>query len=175
MAKTMHLILRQEVEHLGRPGDSVEVKPGYARNYLLPRKLAVPLTEGNRKVVQQQKASLLRHDATLKADAEQLAAMVGKLTLTLTRKAGESGVLFGSVTTIDLAEQLHKSGYEIDRRKIHLEDPIKQLGEYAVPIRLHREVTVEVPVHVVSETTGSTVPEAAEASATAAETEETSE
>ena len=152
MAKTLHLILRHEIDHLGRPGDTIEVKPGYARNYLIPKKLAVPLTEGNRKAVQQQKAALLRHDATLKSDAEQLAAMVGKLTLTLTRKAGESGLLFGSVTTIDLAEELHKSGYEIDRRKIHLEDPIKQLGEYAVPIRLHREVIVEVPVHVVAET-----------------------
>ena len=151
MAKTMELILRQEVEHLGRRGEVVHVKAGYGRNYLLPRKLAMPVTEGNRKVVEQEKAAAVKRDAHEQSEAQQLAGMLGQTTLTVARKAGENGVLFGSVTSIDIAEELHKKGFEIDRRKIHLEEPFKQLGEFQVPVRLHKDVTVSVPVQVVPE------------------------
>jgi len=151
MAKTMELILREEVPNLGRRGDVVQVKNGYGRNYLLPRKLAVPLTEGNRKMVEQQKAAALKRDAKEQADAQQLAGILSQTTLILTRKAGETGTLFGSVTSLDIAEALEKKGFHVDRRKILLEDPIKQLGDFAVPVRLHREVTVSVPVQVVAE------------------------
>ncbi|MBI4442965.1 MAG: 50S ribosomal protein L9 [Acidobacteria bacterium] len=147
----MELILREDVAHLGRRGDVVQVKNGYARNYLLPQKLAVPLTEGNRKVVEQQKAAALRHEASEKSEIEQLAAMLASLTLTIARKAGETGALFGSVTSLDIGEALQQQGYEIDRRKILLEEPLKQLGEYQIPLRLHREVTASVTVQVVAE------------------------
>jgi len=151
MAKTMELILREDVEHLGRRGEVVQVKGGYGRNYLLPHKLAMKVTEGNRKVVEQERAAGLRRDARDQSDAQQLATMLAQTTLTIARKAGESGVLFGSVTSLDVAEALHKKGYEVDRRKIHLEEPIKQLGEFQVPVRLHKDVTVSVPVQVVPE------------------------
>lgn len=151
MAKTMELILRDEIPNLGRRGDVVNVKNGYGRNYLIPHKLAVPLTEGNRKAVEQQKASALKRDAKEQSDAAQLAAIIEKTTLVLTRKAGEGGTLFGSVTSMDLAEALEKKGFQIDRRKIQLEDPIKQLGEFAVSVKLHKEVTVSVPIQVVAE------------------------
>ena len=151
MGKILELILREDVAHLGRRGDVVQVKSGYARNYLLPQKLAVPLTEGNRKAVEQQKASALRHEVSEKSEAEQLAAMLASLTLTITRKAGETGALFGSVTSLDVGEALQQQGYEIDRRKILLDEPLKQLGEYQIPVRLHREVTASVTVQVVAE------------------------
>ena len=151
MGKILELILREDVAHLGRRGDVIQVKNGYARNYLLPRKLAVPLTEGNRKAVEQQKAAALRHEVSEKSEAEQLAAMLASLTLTITRKAGETGALFGSVTSLDVGEALQQQGYEIDRRKILLEEPLKQLGEYQVPLRLHREVTASITVQVVAE------------------------
>jgi len=151
MAKTMELILRKDVEQLGRRGQVVQVKAGYGRNYLLPLKLAMPVTEGNRKVVEQEKAAAIKRDAHEQSEAQQLAAMLAQTTLTVARKAGENGVLFGSVTSIDIAEELHKKGFEIDRRKIHLDEPIKQLGEFQVPVRLHKEVTVSVPIQVVPE------------------------
>ena len=151
MGKILELILREDVAHLGQRGDVVQVKSGYARNYLLPQKLAVPLTEGNRKAVEQQKAAALRHEASEKSQVEQLAAMLASLTLTITRKAGETGALFGSVTSLDVGEALQQQGYEIDRRKILLEEPLKQLGEYQVPLRLHREVTASITVQVVAE------------------------
>jgi large subunit ribosomal protein L9 len=150
MAKTMELILREDVEHLGRRGDIVQVKGGYGRNYLLPRKLAMLATQGNRKVVEQIKAAAVKRDAREQADAQQLAGMLAQTSLTIARKAGENGVLFGSVTSIDIAEALHRKGFEIDRRKIHLEEPLKQLGEFQVPVRLHKEVTVSVPVQVLA-------------------------
>ena len=151
MAKTMELILRKDVEQLGRRGQVVQVKAGYGRNYLLPHQLAMPVTEGNRKVVEQEKAAAIKRDAHEQSEAQQLAALLAQTTLTVARKAGENGVLFGSVTSIDIAEELHKKGFEIDRRKIHLEEPLKQLGEFQVPVRLHKEVTVSVPIQVVAE------------------------
>lgn len=151
MAKIMELILREEVAHLGGRGDIVSVKAGYGRNFLLPRKMAVPLTEGNKKVVAQQKIAGLKRDAKDKAEMEALAAILGQVSLSFTRKAGEAGVLFGSVTSIDIAEALNQKGYKLDRRKIHLEEPIKQLGDFQVPVKLHKEVTVQIAVIVAGE------------------------
>lgn len=147
----MELILREDVPKLGRRGDVVEVKDGYGRNYLLPKKLAMPANAGNRKVVEQIKTAALRREATEESEAEQLAKMLAAVTVSIARKAGETGTLFGSVTSLDVAEALEKAGYHIDRRKILLEDPLKQLGEYAVPVRLHRDVTASVTVQVVAE------------------------
>ena len=147
----MELILREDVPKLGRRGDVVEVRDGYGRNYLLPKKLAVLSNAGNRKMVEQIKASAVRREATEQSQAEQLAKMLATLSVSIARKAGETGTLFGSVTSLDVAEALEKAGYQIDRRKIDLEVPIKQLGEYQVPVRLHREVTASIAVHVVAE------------------------
>ena len=151
MSKTMELLLREDVEALGRRGDVVQVKAGYGRNYLLPRKLAMPLTEGARKVVEQEKVAALKRDAREKTDAAQLGEMLAQTTLTFARKAGESGVLFGSVTSLDVAEALTKKGFQLDRRKILLEDPLKQLGDFQVPVRLHKDVTVPVSLQIVPE------------------------
>ena len=151
MGKHMELILRDEVDNLGGRGDIVKVKAGYGRNFLLPRKLAVPLTEGNKKVVEQQRLAHAKRDAKDKADAETLAAALGQVTLSFTRKAGEAGALFGSVTSIDLAEALAQKGFNIERRKIHLADPIKVTGDYQVPVKLHKEVTVQIGVNVAAE------------------------
>jgi large subunit ribosomal protein L9 len=129
----------------------VKVKAGYGRNFLLPRKLAVPLTEGNKKVVEQQRLSHAKRDAKDKADAETLAAALGQVTLSFSRKAGEAGALFGSVTSIDVAEALAQKGYNIERRKIQLPDPIKVTGEYQVPVKLHKEVIVQLGVTVAAE------------------------
>lgn len=147
----MELILRQDVSNLGRRGDVVKVSDGYGRNFLLPKKLAMPLTEGNKKVVEQERASALKREVHEKSEAEQLAALIAKTPVTIARKAGEAGTLFGSVTSLDVAEALHQLGFEIDRRKIILEDPLKQIGEFPVPIRLHRDVTATVTVNVVQE------------------------
>ena len=147
----MELILREDVPKLGRRGDVVQVAEGYGRNYLLPKKKAVLLNDGNRKMVDQMKAAALRKEAKEQGQAEDLGKMLAGVTVTIARKAGETGTLFGSVTSLDVADALHKIGYEIDRRKIHLEDPIKQLGDYPVPVRLHRDVTASVNVQVVAE------------------------
>ncbi|MBI2815333.1 MAG: 50S ribosomal protein L9 [Acidobacteria bacterium] len=147
----MELILREDVTNLGRRGDVVNVKDGYGRNFLLPKKLAVPLSEGNKKAVEQQKAAALKREVHETGEAQQLAAIISKTPVTIARKAGETGTLFGSVTSLDVAEALHKLGYEIDRRKIVLEDPLKQIGEFPVAVRLHRDVTATITVNVVAE------------------------
>ena len=147
----MELILRTDVPNLGRRGDLVQVSDGYGRNFLLPKKLAMPASAGNRKVIEQMKTAALRREATEQSEAAQLGQMLAAVTVSIARKAGETGTLFGSVTSLDVAEALEKAGYQIDRRKILLEDPIKQLGEYPVPVRLHREVTASVTVQVVPE------------------------
>jgi len=147
----MELILREDVPKLGRRGEVVQVSDGYGRNYLLPKKLAMPANAGNRKVIEQMKAATLRREATEQGEAEQLGKMLATVTVSIARKAGETGTLFGSVTSLDVGEALEKAGYHIDRRKILLEDPIKQLGEYSVPVRLHRDVTASVTVQVVAE------------------------
>ena len=148
----MELILREDIPHLGQRGDVVRVSDGYGRNYLLPRKLAMPVTAGNHKVAEQEKAAAVRREVHEKSEAEQLAGMLSNATVSVARKAGETGTLFGSVTSMDVAEALAKLGFQLDRRTILLENPIKQLGEYQIPVRLHREVTASVTVQVVSET-----------------------
>jgi large subunit ribosomal protein L9 len=147
----MEVILREEVEKLGHPGDTVKVAPGYARNFLLPRGLAMPATESNRKIVQQVKESHLRKEAKLASDAQELAKMMSSVSVTIHQRAGEEDVLFGSVTAQDIANALEKQGYHIERKKVHLDEPIKKLGEHKVTLRLHREVSLDLPVHVVAE------------------------
>ncbi len=147
----MEVILRQDVEKLGTRGQVVKVADGYARNYLLPKRLAVPATPANKKIVEQERQAHLRREAREKADAEELAKLLAGVVVTIARKAGEQDQLFGSVTPQDISDALAQQNFSIDRRKIHLEDPIKQLGEYQVPIRLHREVTVTIGVNVVRE------------------------
>ncbi len=147
----MEVILRTDVEKLGARGQIVRVSGGYARNYLLPKRLAVAATDANRKIVDQERHAHLRREAGEKADAADLAKLLADVRLTFTSKAGEQDQLFGSVTSKDIAEALEKQNFTIDRRKIVLEEPIRQLGEYKVPVRLHREVTVEIGVTVVKE------------------------
>ena len=147
----MEVILREDVPQLGQRGDLVKVKPGYARNYLIPRKLAMPASAGARKQVADMKAANARKDAREKSGAESLAAQLGELTLTLTAKAGEQDQLFGSVTTMDIAAALEAKGFNIDRRTIELEEPIKTIGEYSVPVRLHHDVIAAVKVAVTRE------------------------
>jgi large subunit ribosomal protein L9 len=147
----MEVILREEIEKLGRRGDVVKVAAGYARNFLLPKRLAVAATESNKKIVEQEKQAHLRREAKEIGDAQDLAKMMGSVTITIAQKAGENDQLFGSVTAGDIAVALEKQGYNIERRKIQLDEPIKQLGEYKVAVKLHREVSIEIPVNVVKE------------------------
>ncbi len=147
----MEVILRDDIEKLGSRGQVVNVADGFARNFLLPRRLAVPATEANRKIVEQERQAALRREAKEKAAAEELARMLSGVTLSTAQKAGEADQLFGSVTAKDIAELLEKQGYSIDRKKIILEHPIKTLGEHKVTLKLHREVSVEIPVTVSKE------------------------
>jgi large subunit ribosomal protein L9 len=145
------VLLREDVDDLGARGEIVRVRAGYARNYLLPRNLAVEATAGNVKGIEQERAALLRKEAKERATAEGQSQQMGSLVLEFKRKAGEQGALYGSVTSMDIAEALHERGYEIDRHRIHLREPLKRLGDYSVPVRLHREVTIELPVKVSAE------------------------
>lgn len=147
----MEVILRSDVDKLGARGQVVRVAAGYARNYLLPKRLAVAATDANKKIVEQERQAALRREAKEKADAEELAKMLAAVSVTLVAKAGEQDQLFGSITAKDIAEALEKQNYTIDRRKIQLAEPIRQLGEFTAPVRLHREVTVEIGVKVVKE------------------------
>jgi len=147
----MEVILREDIDKLGSRGQLVKVAAGYARNFLLPKRLAVPATESNKKIIEQERQGHLRREAKLVADATDLAKMMSDLSVTISQKAGESDQLFGSVTSKDIAEALEKQGYTIERRKIALEEPIKTLGDFKVPLRLHHEVTTEITVHVVKE------------------------
>jgi large subunit ribosomal protein L9 len=144
----MEVILKEDVNKLGHRGDVVKVADGYGRNYLLPGKLAIEATFANRAVIEQMKASAVRKSAKEKTESEHLATTLSQVELTFERKVGENDHLFGSVTSGDIAHQLESQGYTIDRRKIALEEPLKQLGEYHVPIKLHREVTAHVKVTV---------------------------
>ena len=147
----IELILREDVKSLGKAGEMVRVKPGYARNYLLPQGLAYEATEGNKKrIAAETKARTSRQDAE-RTEAERAAATLGQVALTLTGKAGEEGKLFGSITTQDLAEALARQGHQIDKRRIELDHPIKTLGHHTVAVRLHPEVHAEVHVSVVAE------------------------
>jgi large subunit ribosomal protein L9 len=147
----MEVILREDIEKLGARGEVVKVASGYARNFLLPRRLAVAANDSNKKIVEQERQSHLRKDAKVQADAADLGKLMSSVEITIAQKAGENDQLFGSVTAADIAVALEKQGYSIDRRKVILEEPIKTLGDFKVAVRLHKEVSVEVPVHVVKE------------------------
>jgi large subunit ribosomal protein L9 len=142
----MEVILLENIDKLGTRGQMVKVADGYGRNYLLPKKMAVASTPQNRKWVEQQRVRFLKLEAKEKGDAADLATLLEGVSVTLIRKAGEKGNLFGSVTSLDVAEKLVAQGYHIDKRKIHLATPLKVLGEYNVPVKLHREVTANVKV-----------------------------
>lgn len=148
----MELILREDIDKLGSRGELVKVSPGYARNFLLPKRLAVLATASNKKIVDQERDAHLRREAKLETEAKDLGRLLSTATITIAQKTGEEGHLFGSVTSKDIAEALERQNFTIDRKKIQLADPIRQVGEYKVPIRLHKDVTVEVPVSVVAET-----------------------
>jgi large subunit ribosomal protein L9 len=147
----MEVILREDIETLGNRGSVVKVADGYARNFLLPKKLAVVATDANRNIVEQERQSWLRKEAKLKTDAEDLAKLLSGVTLTFRHRVGENDQLFGSVTAKDIAEALEKQSFHIDRRKVHLDEPIKTLGEHKVQLRLHREVSTDIPVIVEKE------------------------
>jgi large subunit ribosomal protein L9 len=149
----MEVILKEDVANLGLRGEVVKVADGYGRNFLLPRKLAMQATEANKAVIEQMKAAAARRSASEKAQAEELVAKLAGVTLSFTRKAGEQGHLFGSVTSADIAAELAAQGFEVDRRKIQLSDPLKGVGDYKIAIRLHREVTAHVTVKVQAEAT----------------------
>ena len=145
------ILLREDVDDLGARGEIVRVRAGYARNYLLPRNLAVEATAGNVKGIESERAALLKKEAKERASAESQSQQMGALELEFKRKAGEQGALYGSVTSMDVAEALRERGYEIDRHRIHLREPLKRLGDYTVPVRLHREVTIDLKVRVAPE------------------------
>jgi large subunit ribosomal protein L9 len=147
----MEVILREDIESLGTRGTVVKVAPGYARNFLLPKKMAVAATESNKKIVEQERQSHLKREAKESAEANDLAKLMAAVEVTIAHKAGENDQLFGSVTSADIATALEKQGYTIDRRKVNLEEPIKKLGDFKATVRLHKEVSVEIPVHVVKE------------------------
>lgn len=144
----MEVILKEDVNKLGHRGDVVKVADGYGRNYLLPEKLAIEATANNKAVIEQMKASAVRKSAKEKVDAETQAQQLNEIELVFERKVGEHDHLFGSVTSSDIAHALEAKGYTIDRRKIALDDPLKTIGEYHVPVKLHREVTSHLKVTV---------------------------
>ena len=156
----MEVILKEDVINLGHRGDVVKVADGYGRNFLLPRKLALQATLENKAVIEQMKNASARRSASEKVQAEELVAKLEPLVLSFTRKSGESGQLFGSVTTADIAADLAGKGFEVDRRKIALNEPLKTLGDHTVTIKLHREVTAHLKVKVVAE--AGSEPQAAE-------------
>ena len=147
----MDIILREDVEKLGARGQVVKVTAGYARNFLLPKKLAVAATDSNKKIVEQERQAHLRKEVVLKTEAEELAKLLANVKISIPRKAGENGQLFGSVTAGDIADALEAQKFSIDRRKIQLDEAIRALGDYKIAIRLQREVTAEVAVSVVAE------------------------
>lgn len=147
----MEVILREDIDKLGARGEIVKVAPGYARNFLLPKRLAVAATDANRKIVEQERQAHLRKEAKQKTEADDLGKLLAGTTVTISQKAGENDQLFGSVTAQDIVNALAAKSFTIDRRKVQLEEPIKQLGTYQVPLRLHKDVTTEIGVNVVRE------------------------
>ena len=147
----MEVILREDVEKLGARGEVVKVAAGYARNFLLPQRLAVAATESNKKIVDQERQAWLKREAKAQNESEDLSKLLDAQTVTITQRAGENDQLFGSVTAKDLADALEAHGFTIDRRKILLEEPIRSLGDFTVPVRLHRAVTANLKVHVARE------------------------
>ena len=147
----MEVILREHVDNLGKRGEIVKVADGYARNYLLPRKLALKATDGNRKHVERERKIVEAREAAEKVQAEAIAARLAMIDITITRRVGETDQLYGSVTAVDIADYLKTKGFEIDRRKLILPEPIKAIGEHTVPLKLHREVSVPLKVRVAKE------------------------
>ena len=147
----MEVILREHVDKLGRRGDVVKVAAGYARNYLLPRKLALAVTESNKRQVERERVLGEARELEEKAQAEAFAARLGQVDIEIARRVGEHDTLYGSVTSADIAQALQAKGFDIDKRKIQLADPLKALGESGVPVKIHRDVTAHVKVRVVPE------------------------
>jgi large subunit ribosomal protein L9 len=147
----MEVILREHVDNLGRRGEVVKVAPGYARNFLLPRKLALPVNDGNRKLIERERKVAEVRETEEKVQAEALASRIAGLELSIARRVGDTAQLYGSVTTADLAEALAEKGLEVDRRKIQLDEPVKALGEFTIPVKLHRDVTASLRLHVVKQ------------------------
>jgi large subunit ribosomal protein L9 len=149
----MEVILKEDVAKLGSRGDVVKVAEGYGRNFLLPRKLAIEASASNKAVIEQMKAAAVRHSAKEKAQAEELSKQFDGLAVNFTRRSGEHDQLFGSVTSGDIAEALDKKGFNIDRRKVQLHEPLKTLGEFTIPIKLHKDVTTHLKVLIEKEAT----------------------
>ena len=147
----MEVILREHVEHLGRRGDVVKVAAGYARNYLLPRNLALVVNEGSKRQVENQRKLSESRELEETAQAQAFAQRIGEADIAIARRVGENNILYGSVTSGDVAQALHAKGFDIDKRKIDLKDPLKALGEFTVPIKIHRDVTAQAKVKVVAE------------------------
>lgn len=147
----MEVILKEDVTSLGHRGDVVKVADGYGRNYLLPKKLAMEANAANKAVIEQMKASAVRRSAKEKGEAEELLKQLDAVALVFERRVGENDHLFGSVTSADIAQQLEAKGFNIDRRKVHIEEPLKSLGEFLIPVKLHREVTAHIKVTVKGE------------------------
>jgi large subunit ribosomal protein L9 len=147
----MEVILREDVDKVGARGSVVKVADGYARNFLLPKRLAVPATGSNKKIVEQEREAYLRREAKVKSESEDLAKLMSNVTLTIRQRAGENNQLFGSVTAKDIADALEAQKYHVDRRKIQLDEPIRTLGEHKVALRLHRDVTTQITVIVEAE------------------------
>lgn len=147
----MEVILKEDVAKLGSRGDVVKVAEGYGRNFLLPRKLAIEATSGNKQVIEQMRAAALRRSAKEKAQAEELSKQFDGVSVSFQRRSSEHDQLFGSVTSSDLAEALEKKGFNVDRRKIQLHEPLKTLGEFTVPVKLHRDVTAHLKVLIEKE------------------------
>ncbi|HYR90713.1 MAG TPA: 50S ribosomal protein L9 [Terriglobia bacterium] len=147
----MEIILRETIDNLGRAGQIVKVADGYARNYLLPRKLAYPATPGNMKVIEFERQSLLKKEAKQKGDADKFKEVLDAVEIVIRRKVGEHSTLYGSVTNSDVAEELAKKGIDVEKRKIHMDDHIKAIGEFSIPIRLFKDVTAHVKLKVEAE------------------------
>ncbi|MGE3179276.1 MAG: 50S ribosomal protein L9 [Vicinamibacterales bacterium] len=147
----MDVILREHIDNLGRRGEIVKVADGYARNYLLPRKLALVATEGNKRQVERERAKFEAKEAAEREAAQAVASRLSGIELVITRRVGETEALYGSVTSADIAEALAAKGFEIDRRKLGLDEPIKRVGDFDIPIKLQRDVTATIKVHVVPE------------------------
>ncbi len=165
----MEVILKEDVAKLGSRGDVIKVAEGYGRNFLLPKKLAIEATPANRAVIEQMKAAAVRRQAREKGDAESLGKQLAGVELGFTRKSGEHDQLFGSVTSADIARELEHKGFSIDRRRIQLDEPLKAVGNFSVPIKLHKDVVVPVKVTIQKEAGASeaAAPEAEEAGAEA--------
>jgi large subunit ribosomal protein L9 len=146
----MEIILREHVEHVGRRGDVVKVAAGYARNYLLPRKLALAVNDANKRQIERERKLAEVRELEEQTQAEAFAKRLGEADIEIARRVGEHNALYGSVTSADVAQALHAVGFEIDKRKLQMADPFKALGEYVVPIKIHREVTAQVKVKVVA-------------------------